>query len=236
MTDELRWSEAGDPATQAEQLLVRAGQDLAMPSGEKQAIWNQLLAALPPTVALPAQAKIATVSASGSLLALKVVKVLCVLAAVSGLAVGGYHWLKKPRSSTAADATAAVVNVTVAPAPIASIAEVQPTLQPEATNAASAVAQVAPPSRASQLREESVAVMAARQALHSNDPAKALHLLEQAQQRFKRGALTEEREALAIEALAKSGQSTRAAARAKAFLSSYPRSPHVADVRRFVAE
>jgi outer membrane protein assembly factor BamD (BamD/ComL family) len=88
----------------------------------------------------------------------------------------------------------------------------------------------------SQLKEESQAVMAARQALRSNDAGRALHLLEQAQVRFKRGALTEEREALTIEALAKTGQSAQASARAQAFLAQYPRSPHAADVQRFIAK
>ena len=78
--------------------------------------------------------------------------------------------------------------------------------------------------------------MAARQALRANDAGKALHLLTQAQQRFRNGALVEEREALSIEAMARTGQSARASARAQAFVKRHPRSPHAADVQRFIAK
>lgn len=89
-----------------------------------------------------------------------------------------------------------------------------------------------PSSPASRLREESQAVLAVRRALHSNDVSLALSLLESARRRFGAGALNEEREALLIEALARSGEKARAAKHAKAFLSAYPRSPHAADVQR----
>jgi hypothetical protein len=127
----------------------------------------------------------------------------------------------------AAPATPNVL-VTPQPVPLATDAE---TSAPHA-----ATVQPLAVSRASQLREESLAVMAARQALRANDPLKALRLLEQAQQRFRKGALTEEREALSIEALAKAGQSARASTRAQAFLTHYPRSPHAADIQRFVTK
>jgi len=83
------------------------------------------------------------------------------------------------------------------------------------------------------LREESLAVMAARQVLRTNDTKGALRLLEQAQRRFGKGGLAEEREALTIEALARSGQTARASMRAAAFLRNHPRSPHATDVQQF---
>lgn len=84
------------------------------------------------------------------------------------------------------------------------------------------------------LREESQAVLAARQALRAGDATTGLRILEKAQQRFGAGILSEEREALWIEALARSGDRSRAAKRARAFLSGHPRSPHTADVQRYV--
>lgn len=108
-----------------------------------------------------------------------------------------------------------------------------PQVEPRATafaqSATSASAAV------SQLKEESQAVLAARRALRAGDAATGLRILEKAQQRFGVGALSEEREALWIEALARSGDAARASKRAKAFLSSHPRSPHTADVQRYVS-
>jgi outer membrane protein assembly factor BamD (BamD/ComL family) len=89
--------------------------------------------------------------------------------------------------------------------------------------------------RESRLREESVAVVEIRGALRGGDPLGALRLLDQARSRFPDGALTQEREALAIEALAKSGQRAAASQRAAAFLRAFPRSPHAADVKLYVS-
>ncbi|HMA94393.1 MAG TPA: hypothetical protein VKP30_16995 [Polyangiaceae bacterium] len=89
-------------------------------------------------------------------------------------------------------------------------------------------------SAVSLLKEESQVVLAARQALRAGDATTGLRILEKAQQRFGAGILSEEREALWIEALARSGDRARASKRAKAFLSSHPRSPHTADVQRYV--
>ncbi len=237
MTDPIRWSEAGDSATEAEQMLVRSGQARLMPSEEKQALWSQIAGALP-TARVPAAVQTVANLGSGSLLALKGLKALCVLATTSGLVFAGYHWLKKSHPATVDKPTLALA-APLAPNPTASVAalEVAPVEpQPEAPSAAAASTQTPAFTRASQLREESLAVMAARQALRSSDAPKALHLLEQAQQRFKNGALAEEREALTIEALAKSGQGARASTRARAFLINYPRSPHAADMQRFVTK
>jgi len=237
MTDPIRWSEAGDSATETEQMLVRSGQAQQMPSEEKRALWSQIAGALPPA-GVPTVAQTAAGLGSGSLLALKGLKALCVLAAASGLVIAGYHWLKQSRPA-AVEKPALALAASLAPAVTAPVSalEVAPVApQPEALSASAAATQAPASSHASQLREESLAVMAARQALRSNDAPRALHLLEQAQQRFKKGALAEEREALSIEALARSGQIARASTRAQAFLTSYPRSPHAADVQRFITK
>jgi len=238
MTDLKRWSEADGAASATERRLVRAGQEHVMPADERQAVWSQIVSTLAAGGSPPLPAKAASVTSSGTLLAVKGAKIVCVLAAVSGLAAGGYRWSKgSPRFAGTAPAQAS------APAqalPTTSVfaettrAVESPLARTETPDPLPAT-QTAVTSHASQLRDESLAVMAARQALRSNDAGKALRLLEQAQQRFKKGALTEEREALTIEALAKSGQSARASVLAKAFLAHYPRSPHAADVQRFVA-
>lgn len=238
MTDPARWSEAGDAATGVEQMLVRSGQEFSMPDAEKQAVWSQVVAALPPAVDLPAAAKAPLATKAGSWAALKGLKVLCLLAAASGLTVGGYHWLYQSNAVRATAPKLAAVSSDVS-VPSAFVVSTETVPIPSASVVAEPTPSAAPlvaPNRTSSLREESLAVMAARQALRSNDAASALRLLEQAQARFKKGALTEERESLTIEALAMSGQKTSASARARAFLTRYPRSPHAADVQRYLSE
>lgn len=88
--------------------------------------------------------------------------------------------------------------------------------------------------RASRLREENQLLGDARSALRGGDPAEALKKLDAAGGRFPDGILAQEREVLAIEALAKSGQRAAASARATAFLSAHPTSPHATKVRSFV--
>jgi hypothetical protein len=85
------------------------------------------------------------------------------------------------------------------------------------------------------LREESQAVLEIRRVLRAGDATSALRLLERARARFTHPVLGQEREALTIEALARSGARDAAERRAAAFLRAYPKSPHAADVRAFAA-
>jgi hypothetical protein len=85
--------------------------------------------------------------------------------------------------------------------------------------------------RAQQWTEESAALGDARQRLQRGDAAGALAILDGAQRRFPSGALSQEREALSIEALARTGQRQAARQRAEAFLRVWPSSPY-ADVVR----
>lgn len=62
-------------------------------------------------------------------------------------------------------------------------------------------------------------------------PAEALALTREHERHFARGALREEREVLAIEALRRLGRSSAAADRARRFEKSYPRSVHLEKVR-----
>ena len=91
-----------------------------------------------------------------------------------------------------------------------------------------------PSASTSDASEESRVVAAARDALRSGNSAAALALLGQAQQRFGVGVLGQEREALSIEALAKSGQGAAARARGEAFLKNYARSPYAARIRSLI--
>ena len=92
----------------------------------------------------------------------------------------------------------------------------------------------AEPAEPSDASEESRMVAAARDALRAGNSAGALSLLGQAQQRFGGGVLGQEREALTIEALSKSGQRAAAQARGQAFLKNYTNSPYSARIRSIV--
>jgi hypothetical protein len=79
--------------------------------------------------------------------------------------------------------------------------------------------------RVGAVREEARLIATARQRLLRDDPAGALRLLEAARQRFSDGVLVQEREALAVEALAKSGRREAAEQRARDFQQAHPESP-----------
>lgn len=69
----------------------------------------------------------------------------------------------------------------------------------------------------------------------AGDPARALALCEAHARAFPRGALTEEREVLAIEALVRLGRGDAARARAEAFRAAHPASGHLRKVEGLVA-
>ena len=97
--------------------------------------------------------------------------------------------------------------------------------QPEPPSPASAPA--ASPSVASEV----MVLDRAREALRRGDPRRAMRALDQHESKFQEGALTEEAELLRIEALLEQRKPAQAAARARAFMSAHPRSPHLARVR-----
>ena len=88
---------------------------------------------------------------------------------------------------------------------------------------------------ASQLQAEARALREARAALRAGQLSSALATLEASRQRFSAPELEQEREALLIELLFRSGQSHAAALRAKAFLERFPESPHAGQVQQFTS-
>jgi hypothetical protein len=93
---------------------------------------------------------------------------------------------------------------------------------------------VAAPS--SRLSEESQLVLEAREGLRAGRSSLVLRQLEAARARFPDGALAQEREALTIEALCRSGQTAVARQRATAFARTYPGSPHAARVQQLTSK
>lgn len=92
-------------------------------------------------------------------------------------------------------------------------------------------AATSPAPATSAAREEVAVTTRARQLIHAGEPGRALAELEAARVRFSGGVLVQERAALTVEALGRSGQHERAASLARAFLASWPSSTHAGLVR-----
>jgi hypothetical protein len=83
---------------------------------------------------------------------------------------------------------------------------------------------------------ESALVTQARADLKRGDPRAALATLQRLKRESPRGVLHQEREVLAVQALAAAGQKDAARARARAFIQSYPNSPHAPLLRSLASE
>jgi hypothetical protein len=243
MTDPKYMTDEASDASEFERELLQAAQSVQLSADEKQAIWAGVaLQALPALSAAPSVAPAAAAS-KAALGLTPLLKGALLILGLGGLSAAGY-WLSH------APARAPSVRLTVntalaAPSAAPNSPEVPVSAgQPAAPPSASArEASPLPPIRdasandkKSALSDESGAVLEIRRTLRAGDAASALRLLEQARQRFPNGALSQEREALSIEALAKSGAGAAAARKARAFLRAYPKSPYASDVRSFAAE
>jgi len=89
--------------------------------------------------------------------------------------------------------------------------------------------------RVSQLEAEARALRQARDELRTNRLVDAFATLEASRRQFPAPELDQEREALMIELLYRSGQATAGEQRAEAFLRRFPESPHLQQIKRLVA-
>jgi hypothetical protein len=252
MTFPKRWTEPGTDSTELERELIEAGQRASLPRAQKQQIWaaiaHSTLPVAPPVQPPPEALAGATPAASvgAQLSAAKVVLGLVTLGALSSGAYWTFSHSPGTSGSSAARSLASTPPSNVAvPAPSSKpeldVQEPQAPATPPAADSSAVAASAAvsnpgsTPLRQTQLREESLAVLEIRRVLRAGDAALALRLLEQARVRFSHPMLGQEREALTIEALARSGAKDAAQRRAAAFLRAYPKSPYAADVRAFLA-
>jgi hypothetical protein len=246
MTDPKRWTEGGE-ASELERELLGAGQASRMTDAERRAIWAGIALTLP-SVAAPLAAK--PLIGAGGVLSTYFSKGVVILAAVGGLTYGAARLLRSEAGAlehaapvrTAAPAQAAapaspMAQTPASPETAAASPSIAAPTEPEtaALPAGAADAKAKPGPTETQLREESLAVLDARAALRAGQAGHALTLLDQMRARFPHGALGQEREALTIEALAKTGQAAAAGRRADAFVRNHPHSPYVADVKRFAS-
>ncbi|MEO6602939.1 MAG: hypothetical protein ABIQ16_23845 [Polyangiaceae bacterium] len=87
--------------------------------------------------------------------------------------------------------------------------------------------------RPSQLQAEAAALRSARAELRAGKLADAFATLEASRRQFSAPELYQEREALLIELLFRSGQRANARTRADAFMARFPESPHADAIRQF---
>jgi hypothetical protein len=149
---------------------------------------------------------------------------LAVLVAIGG-GTALLTWRAPHASNTPPSATGSVAPIVYAPLPAAPAPA-----QPEPALAASqpvspppSAASDTPPPLSTTRREISQLVRI--RALLKRDPAAAYRLASRSEQEFPHGLLSEERQALAIVALAQSGALSTAAQKAQAFFARYPHSP-----------
>jgi hypothetical protein len=211
--DPARLSAGGADAPQAlRELLASAKTDL--PSAGSL---SQLAARLPlgpPPIAAPPPGAASGAGVSG------VAKLIGGLAVV-GAVVGGAIWLTSERTPP---------GVPVATPPSAPVASPPPAEAPapaaEPPPVVHAPSAVNPPASPKASGPSEAALLQQAQAALRRDPARSLALTHEHRRRFPKGALAQEREVIAIDALSRLGRSGEAGKRAEEFGKEYPGSAH----------
>jgi hypothetical protein len=203
------------PLSPEELALVRAERkNVRAPDAAKERVQARLFLPVPPP---PTPHDLGSVTRAG---ALKLVAAL----AIGGAAGAGTH-----AALTTPEARVVYVDRPVpappAPAPSAPPVVAAPTASAEAPPAPrKTTAPAASLDRASRLAAERALLDAAHAAIVRGDPGSALASLDGHAARFPHGDLEEEREALAIKALAKMGRAADAQKRAADFRQRFPQS------------
>jgi hypothetical protein len=196
--DPIRLSEAASGAPQPLQRLI--GQARAdLPSAQQMA---RVAAGLGPLTA-PVAAKL-------------LIAKLAAAAVIGGAAIGGGVWVVRSPAS----AVVPVARSVARPWPVPAAAPAPPA-DPDPITAPS----VQPETRRPGPMSEAALLGAAQAALRS-DPGRALALVQEHRRRFAGGALVQEREVIAIEALSRLGRTDEARSRARGFEQAYPGSAH----------
>lgn len=238
--------------TADERRALEAAAEERSPLGAKAAIW----AVLSLELAAPATAAAASVTAAatgvtaasgaGAGAAGLLTTVALVKSAAVGLALGaavgsGLYFSGRAEPPPPAPRELRVEGATSVAAPFHAAAAAPNARAPaeEASAAPSTtaseprgeVARAERPREVPPVESESQRVARARASLRAGDANRALETLGALARDEPNGLLAQEREALAIEALAALGRRDAARARADAFLARYPASPHVLAVR-----
>jgi hypothetical protein len=254
MSDPIRLIDEEGSAAAPERELLHAGRSVGPTASEKQQLWTAIAARSAMVIPVSSAPTGSTSAAGGAGVSGAGIAALATKGALLALVVAGgaftaAHVVRRPPSAPPAALVATPAAEPQGPpapqpslpsAPMPSSAKsASPGLRPAWARPVRTPTEHEAHARApspSQLEAEGLAVLNAKRALRAGDAATALRLLEEARRAFADGALGQEREALEIEALDRSGQSAAARARAAAFLRAYPTSPHATNVKRFAAE
>jgi hypothetical protein len=233
--------------------LLESAVDHGPTSAQVDALWGALSSRLPGIGPRepggPAGASVGRAFGAGMGTKMAALAALIAIAAASPViprpgpeAAGSSVGVEGPPSRPAVDPVA-IKTAAVAPSAVPEVPEEFPApAAPVASSQAHPAASVrreprvaaSAPTAGGSLHAEALLVLHARQSIQAGDCDEALRALNDGLPRFAAGSLFEEREALAIEALACAGRETEAAERADAFLREHPASLHAAIVRRFV--
>lgn len=221
-----------------QELVAHAKQDLPTPSRLNTLatklgpiLAGSALVAAPSATGVAAGKTAATAAAQATLgaTALKVGGAAVLAATIAGgsyWALSDAHAPPPPRAATSPTRPAALPTPSaVSTAPASSTPETQPTAPPEAPSSAPVAPRQRPVPAARPAADESALLRQAQAQLKSN-PARALALTHEHRRQFPRGALAQEREVIAIDALARLGQGSEAQKRARDFDERYPGSAH----------
>ena len=227
-------------------------------NAECDALWGALATRLPQAVVVGAAAgtaggalaKVATSKAIALGVLAKSVLAIAVVGSVAAVGVtrpwkslreGAPPVVASTREVSQAAAPPPIARAPVTPADLPVAVDEAPSPPPPRAPAprarslpsASAPSPSSPVPPETTLQTESASLLRGRQLLRSGDCEGALTQLQESAARFPRGGLAQEREVLAVEALACVGRAPEAAARADAFLHDHPASAHAPKVRRF---
>ena len=253
MSDQLRLVDEGSAI---ERELILAARAAGMPPEERARVWTAVAAGCVASGAVVAGTAVG--AKAGMVTTLTSWKAVALLVLVSGSSLATYVLTRSappptkpsvapvlrpasepppaaPRAGVPGAEPGAKVPATPAPRWQRPAGTLRPSKPPPAGTVDNPVrpSEGPPATDLSRLAEESRMVIEARRALHAGDLATTLRLLDAAAAAFPSGTLAQEREALAIQALAQSGQHEAAAKRASAFLAKHPESPHAADLKAF---
>lgn len=157
---------------------------------------------------------------------------LAVLAAVGGVAVylawpepAGPQVRARPARPVRSEIAARPAERDLTPPPVPQPQPAVTALEPAADDAIAAPGPAPSAEAAPRSSRREIAQLVRIRALLERDPAAAHRLAERGEREFPRGVLSEERQALQVLALAKSGDWDAATQRARQFFARYPQSP-----------
>lgn len=227
-----RWSEASSEAPEELRALLREGR---APLGAPEQV-AQLAQGLEHLLAPMAGLSAAGLAAPAARVGFSFVRWAAWAAIGLSSAAALWYFSAEPAKLPAPSAPPPAVSTPPTPAAREPVveppAELAPAPAPAPEPAVAAPLIAKPPVAARAARGSSEAELLRRaQSVLTASPEQALALTAEHQRRFGAGSLTEEREALAIEALRRLGRLPEAQRRAAAFAKRYPHSVHASRVR-----